>query len=119
MKIFSMVLASAAVLAAPMAASAQGFDHGHAAFRGLAHVEGRAGFAGRVGFEPRPFARDFHGARWAVGAILPSLYWDAYLSDPYAYGLTAAPYGAHWVYMDDQALLIQNRTGAILEVAPI
>jgi Ni/Co efflux regulator RcnB len=110
-------LAGVALLASPLAASAQGVHGGHG-FGGHA-VSGpafRGGFHG--GFGGRGFAPGFRG-RWAVGAFLPGLYWDAYLNDPYDYGLSAAPFGYHWVYVDGEALLIQNGTGAVVQVAPL
>ncbi len=148
MKTVLTLLAGAALLATPLAASAEGFGGhggghggfagGHAAapafhgggarggdFRGGGFRGGDfrgAGFAGagfRGGYAPG--YRGGYGYRggWAVGAFLPALYWDAYLSDPFDYGLAAAPYGCHWVEVDGQALLINNANGAVMEVAPL
>jgi len=122
MKILLTALAGAALLAAPLAASAQGFHGGGAHFAPGPVV--RAGFA--PGFRGGPAFRGpgFRGpgyvrGAWVVGGILPALYWDAYLSDPFDYGLAPAPFGAHWVVVDGEALLIQNGTGAVLQVAPL
>lgn len=142
MKTLATLFAGAALLAAPLAASAQpfhggGFGGGHAAAAPAFHG---GGFAGRpagapafhdvgarpVGFAGRGFdghgygyGGGWRGGAWAVGAILPALYWDAYLSDPFDYDLAPAPYGAHWVTVDGEALLIQDATGAVLQVAPL
>ena len=138
MKTLAVLFAGAALLAAPLAASAQpfhggGFGGGHAAAAPAFHDAGarpvdmhasfaNRGFAGR-GFDGHGYAGGYRpgwrGGAWAVGAILPALYWDAYLSDPFDYGLAAAPYGAHWVVADGEALLIEDATGAVLQVAPL
>ncbi len=125
MKILLTALAGAALLAAPLTASAEAF-HGGAHFAGPparfapAHFGpgpvARGGFRGGPGYFRGP---GYMGGAWAVGAFLPALYWDAYLSDPFDYGLAPAPYGAHWVVVDGEALLIQNGTGAVLQVAPL
>ena len=123
MKTLLTALASVALLATPLAASAQGFGGhggGHGGFAG-AHAAAPAFRGGgfRGGFAPG--YRGGYGYRggWAVGAFLPALYWNAYLSDPFDYGLAAAPYGCHWVEADGQALLINNANGAVMEVAPL
>ena len=123
MKTLLTTLASAALLATPLAASAQGFGGhggGHGGFAG-AHAAAPAFRGGgfRGGFAPG--YRGGYGYRggWAVGAFLPALYWNAYLNDPFDYGLAAAPYGCHWVEADGQALLINNANGAVMEVAPL
>lgn len=56
--------------------------------------------------------------QWGVGALLPSLfrvqsYW---LSAPGAYGLRPPPPGTRWVRVDNDALLVSNRTGRIIEI---
>ena len=64
----------------------------------------------RGGYD-RGYGRSF---RWGVGDFLPRTYWNTYI-DPYAYGLGVAPYGYHWVIVGDEALLIDNYTGAIVQ----
>lgn len=109
MRSFLIILGAAAAFAAPFAASA--------------HPFGGAQGGARGGFGPPMAARDF-GPRfvrlgpvggWAVGAVAPAFYWDAYLADPLAFGLTPAPLGCHWIVIDNQALLIQNGTGLVIE----
>ncbi len=56
--------------------------------------------------------------QWSIGLMLPSLfrtqtYW---LGSPALYGLRAPPPGTRWVRVDDDALLVSNRTGRIIEV---
>jgi len=56
--------------------------------------------------------------QWAIGATLPGFfraqsYW---LSSPSRYGLRPAPRGTRWVRVDDDALLVSNRTGRVIEV---
>jgi len=145
MKTLAVLFAGAALLAAPLAASAQpfhgggGFGGGHATAAPAFHGGGFAGrpagapafhdggartvgFAGR-GFDGHGYGYGYgggwRGGAWAVGAILPALYWDAYLSDPFDYGLAGAPYGCHWVQVDGQALLVNDANGAVMEVAPL
>jgi Ni/Co efflux regulator RcnB len=126
MKTLLTALASAALLAAPMAASAHGFGGGggggHAGFGGFTAHASAPAFrgGGHFGFAGRPYAHnDSGGYRWAVGGLLPALYWDAYVSDPFDYGLEAAPIGHHWVDVSDQALLIQDGTGAVVQVVDL
>jgi Ni/Co efflux regulator RcnB len=56
--------------------------------------------------------------RWAFGQILPSLYYSRnyWISDYSDYGLQDPPYGCEWVRYGDDALLIDQDTGEILEV---
>jgi Ni/Co efflux regulator RcnB len=124
MKTLVTALASIALLAEPLAASAHGFGGpggsfgGHAAAPALHSGGFRGGFApGYHGFGERG-GYGYRGG-WAVGAFLPALYWDAYLTDPFDYGLAAAPYGCHWVAVNGEALLIDNATGAVVQVAPL
>jgi Ni/Co efflux regulator RcnB len=57
--------------------------------------------------------------QWAVGESLPGLfrtqvYW---ISAPGLYGLPHPRPGTHWVRVDDDALLVSDHTGRIVEVA--
>ena len=131
MKTLLTALASVAIVATPLAASAQGFGGhggGHGGFAGghaaPAFHGGYAPGGFRGGFAPGYRGEGYRGGYgyrggWAVGAFLPALYWDAYLSDPFDYGLAGAPYGCHWVQVDGQALLINDANGAVMEVAPL
>jgi len=62
---------------------------------------------------PGYFAR-----RWSWGQTLPVAFWarDYWLTDFYAYDLPPPPYGATWVRVGDDALLIDQYTGEIIEV---
>jgi Ni/Co efflux regulator RcnB len=100
-----------------------GFDArrgGYDGARGGFETRRYAGSAYRGGYDRgfnRGYDRGFRGGfnHWAVGAYLPNSFWS-YGIDPYAYGLGAAPWGYHWVLVDDEALLIQDGTGAIVQV---
>lgn len=118
MKTLLIALAAAAALTAPLAASAHEFGGTHGGGFGVRATPAFHG-VGRVGFAPRPFVRGFDGPRFAVGAFVPALYWNAYLSDPFDYGLAAAPWGCHWITVGDEALLIQDGTGAVVQAVPL
>ena len=62
---------------------------------------------------PGYFAR-----RWSWGQTLPLAFWtrDYWLTDFYVYDLPPPPYGAIWVRVGDDALLIDQYTGEIIEV---
>jgi Ni/Co efflux regulator RcnB len=62
--------------------------------------------------------RGYYARQWAIGVTLPSLcraqsYW---ISGPGRYGLRPPPPGTRWVRVDDDALLVSNRNGRIIEV---
>jgi Ni/Co efflux regulator RcnB len=50
--------------------------------------------------------------------VLPGLYRSQgyWVASPGRYGLRPPPRGARWVRVDDDALLVSNRTGRIIEV---
>jgi len=80
------------------------------------HQNFRASQRFRAGAYRRPpgyFAR-----RWSWGQTLPVAFWarDYWLTDFYAYDLPPPPYGATWVRVGDDALLIDQYTGEIIEV---
>jgi Ni/Co efflux regulator RcnB len=56
--------------------------------------------------------------RWTYGEDLPSIYFvqDYWITDYSDYGLQDPPYGCTWVRYGDDALLIDEDTGEILEV---
>ena len=141
MKVLLTALAGAALLSAPLAAAAHDFGgaaHGGFAPHAAAPAFGGGGFA-RGGFEPhaaaapvfrggfdhggfvgRPYGPAYRGGfHYGVGGFVPALYWDAYLADPVVYGLDAAPFSYHWVQVGDQALLIQDGTGAVVQAVAI
>jgi Ni/Co efflux regulator RcnB len=61
----------------------------------------------------------FYGHRWTFGEYLPQPYWarDYWLLDFAAYGLEPPPYGAVWVRVGSDALLIDEYSGEIITVA--
>jgi Ni/Co efflux regulator RcnB len=56
--------------------------------------------------------------RWGYGQILPFAFFarDYWLNDYYAYDLPVPPYGYEWVRYGDDAILVDTRTGMILQV---
>jgi Ni/Co efflux regulator RcnB len=71
-------------------------------------------------FRAPPYRRPpgYFVRRWSWGQTLPVAFWtrDYWLTDFYAYGLPPPPYGAVWVRVGDDALLIDQYTGEIIEV---
>jgi Ni/Co efflux regulator RcnB len=58
----------------------------------------------------------FH-RRWTTGAILPRFFFgQSYWLTPGPYGLRPPPFGTHWVRVDDDALLVTDSTGRIVDV---
>ena len=56
--------------------------------------------------------------RWVFGEILPALFWtqNYWLSDYYDYGLADPPPGFVWVRYGNDALLIDENSGEVLQV---
>jgi len=56
--------------------------------------------------------------RWGFGQIFPRIFWvhDYWLSDYWMFDLPIPPYGYVWVRYGDDAVLINRRTGRILQV---
>ncbi len=81
------------------------------------HRDFRSGRRFRVG-PYRPPA-GFYAHRWTFGEFLPQPYWvrDYWLLDFAAYGLPPPPYGAVWVRVGSDALLIDEYSGEIITVA--
>ncbi len=71
-------------------------------------------------FRAAPYRRPpgYFARRWSWGQTLPAAFWtrDYWLTDFYAYDLPPPPYGAIWVRVGDDALLIDQYTGEIIEV---
>lgn len=60
----------------------------------------------------------WYSARWTFGQILPSLFWGRdYWLDYRMYDLPAPPYGAVWVRVGDDALMIDDYSGEIITIA--
>lgn len=59
-----------------------------------------------------------YGARsWSIGLFLPSaFYGPSYYVDYAPYGLEPPPYGYEWVRVDSDVLLIEIRTGLIVDI---
>jgi Ni/Co efflux regulator RcnB len=59
----------------------------------------------------------WYGYDWEIGGIVPYELRSYYVSDPYDYGLPPAPYGAAWVFLGDQIVLIDLQSGEIIQIA--
>lgn len=70
----------------------------------------------RGGFYRKP--PGWYYRRWNYGQILPFAFFarDYWLNDYYDYDLMTPPYGYEWVRYGDDALLVDVRTGMILQV---
>ena len=62
--------------------------------------------------------RGYAYRRWAYGEVLPSLYWgrDYWVLDYWLFGLDVPPYGYEWVRYGPDALLIDLRSGEVIQV---
>ncbi|HEV2362681.1 MAG TPA: RcnB family protein [Caulobacteraceae bacterium] len=93
----------------------EGWWRGHRGFEGY---EGP-----RVGFWFAPgwgyYSVDPYWANydWVVGSFVPDQFRSYYISDPWDYGLPPAPWGARWIFLGDRIVLIDLRTGYILQFA--
>jgi Ni/Co efflux regulator RcnB len=60
----------------------------------------------------------YYARRWTWGQVLPNFFWtrDYWLTDYYDYDLPPPPFGAIWVRVGDDALLIDQDSGEIIEV---
>jgi Ni/Co efflux regulator RcnB len=69
-----------------------------------------------VGVYVRP--QGWYAHRWVYGEILPSFFWtqNYWLANYYAYGLADPPPGFVWVRYGDDALLIDQNSGEVLQV---
>lgn len=56
--------------------------------------------------------------RWVFGQIFPRIFWgrDYWLTDYWMFDLPVPPYGYVWVRYGDDALLVNKRTGRVLQV---
>ena len=61
----------------------------------------------------------WYSHRWTFGEILPSLFWgrDYWLYEYEDYGLPSPPYGAMWVRVGNDALMIDEDSGEVITVA--
>jgi len=60
----------------------------------------------------------WYARRWVFGQLLPNIFWtqDYWLNDYWMFDLPIPPYGYVWVRYGDDALLIDRRTGRVLQV---
>ncbi len=86
--------------------------------RGFEGYEGpRNGYwyaPGRGYYSPGEAAYDF---AWSLGAFVPYELRNCGVDDPYAYGVPPAPYGYCWIFLDDRLVMIDLRSGAIVQMA--
>ncbi len=68
----------------------------------------------------RPYVRPrgWYYHRWVFGEFLPRIFWvrDYWIFDYWMFGLPVPPWGCVWVRYGDDAVLIDTRTGVILQV---
>lgn len=76
----------------------------------------RPGFWFAPGYGYRPVDQRWSNYNWTRGAFVPVGYRNFYVQDPIFYGLRPAPYGARWVYVDNNLVLMSLATGVILDV---
>ena len=63
------------------------------------------------------YPRGFGYRSWSVGLFLPSVFYSpTYYVDYAPYGLQPPPYGYEWVRVDADVLLVEIRTGLIVDV---
>lgn len=71
-------------------------------------------------YRTRPYVRPkgWYQHRWISGDILPALFWTRtyWITDFWLFGLPIPPSGYVWVRYGPDALLVQIRTGLILQV---
>lgn len=67
---------------------------------------------------PYQAPRGFRYHRWGYGDILPRGYWGPqyFLQDYWLFGLDVPPYGFEWVRYGPDALLIDTRSGEVVQV---
>jgi Ni/Co efflux regulator RcnB len=90
-------------------------------WRGRRGFEGYAGHRSGFWFAPGwgyyQVDPRWYGYDWEVGAVVPYELRSYYVSDPEDYGLPPAPYGAAWVFLGDQIVLIDLQSGDIIQIA--
>ena len=90
-------------------------------WRGVAHAQWGYHGAWHESYHAPPFyyPRGWGYHRWTVGEYLPPFFFGSeyFLASYYNYGLPPPPWGCRWVRFGPDALLIDLRTGAVLETA--
>jgi Ni/Co efflux regulator RcnB len=96
-------------------ASYGGPRHDFSGFRDY-HRSFRAQRRFRAPFYSRPAG--WYDHRWGFGEFLPTAFWarDYWLSDYSSYDLPPPPYGAVWVRVGNDALLVDEESGEIITV---
>jgi Ni/Co efflux regulator RcnB len=63
------------------------------------------------------YPRGYRSSYWSIGLILPSAYYaPSYYVDYRYYGLSAPPWGCHWVRVENDVLLIDIQTGEVVDI---
>jgi hypothetical protein len=62
----------------------------------------------------------YYARRWSIGLILPTVFYSGYYANRYYidwqdYGLEPPPWGCEWVRVDNDLLLIEVRSGRIVD----
>ena len=65
-----------------------------------------------------PYGNGYGYQRFSVGIYLNSLFFSSryWINDPYEYRLPQAPYGYRWVRYYDDVVLVDQRTGYVVDV---
>jgi hypothetical protein len=86
--------------------------HGFEGYRGH-----RSGFWFAPGWGYYQVDPRWYGYDWEIGGVVPYELRSYYVSDPEDYGLPPAPYGAAWVFLGDEIVLIDLQSGEIIQIA--
>ena len=89
--------------------------HGHPGFAGYHGPRQGYYYAPHHGYYVVP--RTYWGRTWVVGATVPASMRVYVVSNPAFYGLTVAPAGYRWIYVNNNITLI-NRSGVIVRSVP-
>jgi len=58
----------------------------------------------------------WYGHHWGRGEFLPQFFFSYRIDDPDYYNLPYPPYGCAWVFVGEDAVLVDLDTGEILDV---
>ncbi len=91
-------------------------------WRGRPEFNGYVGVRSGYWFVPgrgyiRPDPR-WYGYNWQVGGVVPRLFWDFTVINPYIYGLPPAPPAYRYVYLGNNIALISRYSGRIVRIIP-
>ena len=94
---------------------ADGWWRGHRGFDGYQGRRDGFWFAPGYGYyQPDPRWYDYD---WEIGVSVPYGLRSYYINDPYAYDLPPAPYGCAWIFLGNEMVLIDIRSGQIVQIA--